>query len=88
MTTILWTAAEIAKELGVPTQTVNTWAARRQIIQPDFLTLTKRRLWTEDHAAAIIAERTGHVERMRARKEEIRRGTEQLNIAMRAAGRW
>lgn len=69
MTETLWTASEIAQALGIPTQTVNTWAVRKQILQPAFVTVTHKRLWTQQQAKAIITDRRPHVARTRERRK-------------------
>lgn len=69
MTETLWTASEIAQELGIPTQTVNSWSARNQILQPAFVTVIGKRLWTTQQAKAIITDRRPHVARTRERRK-------------------
>lgn len=80
---MLWTASDIGRELGVPPQTVSTWAIRGSgFPEPAFRTSTGLRLYTEEQAQAIIAERSNHLEARRRRQEERALEAHQLAIAL------
>jgi len=79
---VLWTAGEIGKRMGIPPQTVSTWAYREQIIAPAFVTAGGWKLWTEEQVEAIIAEKQRHVEKRRRRAEARALEEHQMAIAL------